>query len=206
LDSTRREHWERIHRDRRPDELGWHEAVPATSLALIERAGVPPDGAIIDVGGGVSRLADHLLDRGYRNLTVLDVSPSALDHARQRRAGRAAPIRWIVADVLEHDLGGAFVLWHDRAVFHFLTERRDRERYRAQLKGHLAPGGHAVIATFAEDGPSRCSGLDVVRYHPAALAEALGGDLALVAHRPVLHRTPAGKDQRFSYCLLRMKE
>jgi len=205
LSTSRQQHWEQIHRDKRPDEVSWHEAVPHTSLALIDRAGVPPDGALVDVGGGVSRLVDHLLDRGFRNVTVLDIASSALDHARERLGPKAEKIHWAVADVLRHDLRGPLDLWHDRAVFHFLTERQDRTTYLEQMKRYLAPKGHAVIATFAEDGPTRCSGLPVVRYHPSALANELGGEFELVETRRVVHRTPAEKDQRFGYCLFRRR-
>lgn len=203
VSQSRQEHWEKIHRDRRPDEVSWHEPVPSASLELIERAGLGPHDAVIDVGGGVSHLADHLISRGFRNVTVLDIAPSSLDHAKRRLGAQAEQIHWLVADVLAHRFSNRFALWHDRAVFHFLTGSEERRTYVEQLVQYLAPRAHAIIATFAADGPTRCSGLPVVRYDPCDLAEELGDRFELVEHRHVNHHTPADELQRFNYCLFR---
>ena len=170
---------------------------------MIEAAGIGPGARVINVGGGASRLVDHLLDRGYRSLTVLDISGSALELGRRRLGHRAALVEWIEADITASAPRGRFDLWHDRAVFHFLTEPDHQRAYANALNACLAPKAHAVIATFAEDGPKRCSGLDVVRYSPQLLCSTLGSGLELVTSRHEQHQTPNGTVQSFVYCLFR---
>ena len=165
-----REHWETVYRDRVPELLTWYQAEPALSLSLIAASGVETDAAVVDVGGGSSRLVDHLLERGYTNVTVLDVSSTALRYTRDRLADRADDATFIEGDVLEHRFDSTIGFWHDRAVFHFLTEAADQNRYIERLNMTIAADGHVVIATFGLDGPERCSGLRVQRYGPETLS------------------------------------
>ena len=199
---NRREHWEAVYRSRRPAEVSWYQAEAALSARLIGAMTPERESAIIDVGGGASVLAGTLARIGYTNLTVLDISAAALAAARSELAGGAGAIQWIEADVLTAELPAAgFAFWHDRAVFHFLDSAADRSAYVALAARAVAPGGHLLVATFAEDGPSRCSGLDVIRYAPDALhAEFEPAFMAVEAHREA-HRTPAGVTQSFTYCV-----
>lgn len=199
----RRSHWEGVWARRSPSEVSWYQRESATSLSLIRRAGVPRDAAIIDVGGGASTLVDALLDDGFTDVTALDLAEHALEHARARLGERASRVAWIRGDVTAIDLERSYGLWHDRAVFHFLTDARDRERYRALLHRSVPPGGSIIVATFALDGPERCSGLPVERYSPERLLEALGPGLALEESLAEAHRTPAGATQRFVFCRFR---
>lgn len=202
------EHWETVYASKNDPELSWTQQEPATSLALIEEvcpADREPAGSVIDVGGGTSSLAQRLLDRGYR-VTVLDISQAAIGRARQRLGDRATQVGWMVADVAAGpDLGtpalGIFDVWHDRAVFHFLTAATDRAAYLALLARTIPVGGHAVIATFALDGPEKCSGLEVRRYDGNVLAAELGPRFRLLKSVPELHRTPWGATQSFQYSL-----
>jgi SAM-dependent methyltransferase len=199
-------HWDTIYRTKPPHQLSWFQAEPRTSLDLIRRAVPDVNAAIIDVGGGASTLVDRLLSAGYRRLTVLDLSPSALETARGRLGPRAGDVTWMEADVLTADLPpGHFDLWHDRAVFHFLTAAADRARYVDQVRTALRPGGHVIVATFADDGPTRCSGLPVVRYTPAGLAEEFGAAFRLADSAREEHITPSGVRQAFAYALCRME-
>lgn len=201
---NRREHWERIYRTKSPEQLSWFQEGPTVTLKMLELADATIDASVIDVGGGASRLADYLLSQGYEHLTVLDVSRAALEHSQRRLGSAGEHVRWIVGDVLEVELPERYDIWHDRAVFHFLTDPRDRRRYSERLFDALEPRGHAIIATFAEDGPERCSGLPCVRYSSKALEAELGqGRFGLVASIPEAHITPKGVEQRFRYSLLR---
>lgn len=162
------------------------------------------EAAILDVGGGASTLVDGLLDAGYHDLTVLDIAPTALHQARERLGVRADRVKWVEGDVLTASLLPASIdLWHDRAVFHFLTDAGDRAAYVDQVRRALRPGGFTIIATFAEDGPTRCSGLEVVRYSAEELHTSFGGEFRLVDTQPERHRTPSGVEQSFLYCLCR---
>jgi SAM-dependent methyltransferase len=191
-------HWDAVYTSKSDAELSWTQQEPATSLALIEE--VCSAGRVIDVGGGTSLLADRLLDRGYA-VTVLDISQAAIDRAQQRLGARAGEVGWIAADVTDGPDPGTFGVWHDRAVFHFLTASADRAAYAALLARTVPVGGHAVIATFALDGPERCSGLDVRRYDGSALAAELESCFELLKTVPELHRTPWGAAQSFQYSL-----
>ncbi len=193
-------HWERVYASKSAAELSWTQAEPRTSLSLIEE--VCPAGRVIDVGGGASVLAERLLERGY-SITVLDISQTALERARSRLGARASEIHWLVADVTEDPKLGSFDVWHDRAVFHFLTVQADRAAYIALLARTVAAGGHAVIATFALDGPERCSGLEARRYDGQALAEELGPSFKLLKSVPEMHVTPGGGRQSFQYSLFK---
>jgi trans-aconitate methyltransferase len=203
--SSRQSHWQGVYASKRPDEVSWFQQMPTTSLELMRAAGTTPASSIIDVGGGASRLVDVLLAEGYRALAVLDVSTAALA-ASQSRLGRAASlVSWITADVTTWEPHQTYDLWHDRAAFHFFTEAADRAAYVRCLKATLNSGGHAIIATFAPDGPERCSGLPVVRQDGASLAAVLGEDFELLQTVRHAHRTPTGATQNFQFSLFRRR-
>jgi SAM-dependent methyltransferase len=204
--TTRLEHWEQVYRTRAPDQVSWYQPEARISLNLIRRVAPDTGAAIIDVGGGASTLVDGLLDSGYRDITVLDIASEALAVTRARLGERAGDVRWIDDDIVTADLpAAAYDVWHDRAVFHFLTDAADRARYMDQVKHALRSGGHLIMATFALDGPPRCSGLDVVRYSAESLSVELGNGFALLESVREEHRTPGGAIQRFQYSLLRMR-
>ena len=202
-DMSRREHWDRVFTEKAVNSVTWYQARPDLSLALIERAKVAPDAAIIDIGGGASTLVDHLLDAGYRDIEVLDIAASALAHSRERLATKAETVQWTVADITTWQPSLRYDLWHDRAVFHFLTEARDRRAYCAVLDQALKPGGFAVISSFAPDGPEKCSGLPVERYDANKLMAELGPGYRLLGSEAERHLSPAGREQSFAYFLLR---
>ena len=196
-----RAHWERIYEQKEPEEVTWFEALPETSLELIEQAGIGKEAPIIDGGGGSSRLAGALLAAGYTDVTVADISGAALERAREELGEAGGGINWVQADLREHDFGRAFALWHDRAVFHFMVEPADRDRYLRTLRGALQPGGHLVLAGFGPEAPPTCSGLPVRRYRPDEVRELLP-DFELVSSRFQLHNTPSGNRQQFFYAHL----
>jgi ubiquinone/menaquinone biosynthesis C-methylase UbiE len=196
-------HWEDVYTRKGEREVSWFQENPAPSLELIAELGATPDAAIIDVGGGASRLVDNLIEKRFRNITVLDLSESALDAAKTRLGERSARVHWILTDVTSWEPQQAYDIWHDRATFHFLTEAIDRAAYIARLGRALKIGGHAIIATFALDGPERCSGLPVVRYDAASLGQALGPGFKLVRSRRHEHATPWGSQQAFQFSVFR---
>lgn len=195
---TRKQHWEDAYETDGPTDVSWFQVRPDTSLDLLT-ANAARDGGILDAGGGASTLVDYLLDAGYSRLAVLDLSAAALAHARARLGDRAAAVEWFEGDVTSFDPPHRFAAWHDRAAFHFLTDPADRRGYVASLIRTLQPGGHVVIATFALDGPPKCSGLEVVRYDEASIAAELGPDFALRDSRRETHTTPWQTEQRFIY-------
>jgi SAM-dependent methyltransferase len=195
----RQAHWQKVYEEKLPTEVSWYQAEPRLSLELIARSEISSSDPIIDVGGGASLLVDSLLARGFSNLTVLDISQRALEHARRRLGSNAERVTWIVSDVIRFADPGPFALWHDRAVFHFLTEADDRRRYVQILRSTLQAGGHLVLGSFALDGPRRCSGLDVVRYDRHLLSAELGDEFAFQEQLSELHRTPSGGEQKFSF-------
>ncbi|HUX68817.1 MAG TPA: class I SAM-dependent methyltransferase [Terriglobales bacterium] len=196
----RTQHWNAVYAGREEGQASWFEAAPELSLRLLAAAGLGGETAVVDIGGGEARLVDALLARGVRRLTVLDISGEALRRA-QARLGKAAAeaVSWIEADVAGAWRLPPVDLWHDRAVFHFLTRPEERAAYRGHLLETLQPGGGAVIATFALEGPERCSGLPVARYSPATLAQELGPELRLVEALEHVHHTPTGAAQAFQY-------
>lgn len=201
-----RSYWDEVYRTKGPERVSWFQAEARLSRMLIERSAPDRGARIIDIGGGASTLVAGLLDAGYGHLTVVDLSSTALALAQQRLGRDADRVTWIAGDVLALDVPpAAFDLWHDRAVFHFLTEAEDRTRYVAQVRRTVAPGGHLLVATFADDGPTRCSGLAVARYSPAALHAEFGPDFHLLASERELHATPTGSQQAFTYCLCRFE-
>jgi len=197
--STRKEHWESVYRDKSPHTVSWYQPEPRLSLALIDKAKLPLDAPLIDVGGGASTLVDHLCERGYSNVSVLDLSAAALAHGRERLARKGYRAQWIEEDVTGFKAPHRFALWHDRAVFHFLTSQGDRDSYIDALKHSLLPGGHLVMLTFAVGGPTRCSGLDIVQYDADTLCAVLGRDFELQEWGREVHHTPAGKQQDFAW-------
>jgi 2-polyprenyl-3-methyl-5-hydroxy-6-metoxy-1,4-benzoquinol methylase len=201
MSDQRRSHWDGVYSAKRETEVSWFQQHPGRSLELIRRGGLSAGARVIDVGGGASRLVDALVEDGLA-VTVLDVSATALDQAQARLGERAASVEWLVADVTRWRPSRPFALWHDRAVFHFLTDPADRAAYRTCLESALEPGGQVVIGTFALDGPDRCSGLPVVRYGAAELAAELGERFTLIDAATEQHLTPAGKSQSFQFCRL----
>jgi SAM-dependent methyltransferase len=199
----RQAHWEGVYTKKGENEVSWFQESPAPSLQLIAQVGATPASAIIDIGGGASRLVDNLIEQGFEDVTVLDLSEAALEAAKARLGGRAAQVQWIVADATVWEPLKAYDIWHDRAAFHFLTEDRDRAAYIARLERALKVGGYAIIATFALDGPERCSGLPVVRYDPAGLGQTLGRAFQLVDTRRQIHATPWGSEQSFQFSVFR---
>lgn len=199
-----KDHWEQVYTTRPADTVSWFQAHAERSLRLIRDTGVRKDASIIDVGGGASTLVDDLLADGYTHLSVLDLSGAALAAARRRLGALAANVQWIEADITNATLPAhAYDVWHDRAVFHFLVTPADRAAYLRAVLRAVRPGGHVIVATFAEDGPAKCSGLPVQRYRAAELHAEFGDAFSLVHHEKEAHHTPSGAIQRFVYCYCR---
>lgn len=203
--SDRAEHWQKVYLSKGEQEVSWSQPSPEPSLGLIEKFAPSRAASIVDIGGGASRLVDALSERGYQNLTVLDLSTAALETARRRLGGRGAQVQWIAADVTAWQPTQAFDIWHDRAALHFLVEANDRNAYVDRLTSGVKAGGHAIIATFALDGPEKCSGLPVQRYDPASLSETVGDAFELIAQQPHRHVTPWGATQSFQFSVLRRR-
>jgi hypothetical protein len=201
--TTPASHWDTVYDCDDLSTLSWHQREPAVSLELIEALGVEPAEAVVDVGGGASPLAGRLLERGFADVTVLDVAAGALEAARRRLGARAAEVTWVNEDVRSWRPGRRFALWHDRALFHFFVDPDDRRRYVETLRSALEPGGAVVIATFALDGPETCSGLPVERYDAARLASVLGPGFELVRSEREEHVTPGARVQGFTWAALR---
>jgi len=200
-------HWEHVYATKPINSVSWFEPHAAMSLNFIQRTDASKRANIIDVGGGTSVLCDDLLEAGYSNLTVLDISESALHAAQARLGARAQAIAWLVGDITKLALPvHQYDIWHDRAVFHFLTAPEDRNAYVSALLRSVRPGGHVIVATFASDGPTQCSGLSVMRYSPTALHHEFGAMFSLIAHERQAHRTPSGATQQFIYCYCRLPE
>ena len=200
-----REHWDALYGQKRPEQVSWYQPHLERSLRFIDAANLARDAAIIDVGGGTSTLVDDLLARGYLNITVLDISSKAIQAARARLGAAAHKVQWTAADVTHADLPSAgYDFWHDRAVFHFLREGADRERYVAAVRRSVKPGGHVLVATFGPQGPERCSGLEVVRYSPDQLHAEFGDEFQKVGALTEVHTTPWGSEQQFIYCYCRI--
>lgn len=196
-------HWDTVYQTKGAGQVSWFQPKPTMSLQLIEGIQPASTDPIIDIGGGASTLVDHLLDDGHVDLTVLDVSGHALGLARHRLGARAAHVHWHTTDLLRWTPRRRFALWHDRAVFHFLTDRTDQARYRDLATSGIVPGGHLIVASFAADGPEYCSGLPAARYHPDQLAAQFSPAFTVVTARREHHRTPGGADQPFTWLVLR---
>ncbi len=199
-------HWEKIYRTKPPESVSWYAAHLETSLALIDRASPARTASIIDIGGGESTLVDDLLLRGYKNLTVLDISQTAIEVTKKRLGPAADRVHWLAADIAEVELEAhAYDLWHDRAVFHFLTEPERRVNYVRQVARAVKPGGHVIVSTFGPEGPTKCSGLEVLCYDAESLHGEFGGRFRLVESSKELHQTPFGTKQQFLYCYCRLE-
>lgn len=198
-------HWEKVYETKAPDEVSWYARHLARSLSLIESASPDRSASIIDIGGGESTLVDDLLARGYFNLTILDVSQTALDATKKRLGEAGEQIHWICGDVTQAQLPAhSFDVWHDRAVFHFLIAPDQRKAYVRLAERAVRPGGHVIVSTFGPEGPARCSGLDVARYDADSLHGEFGSRFKLVESSKELHQTPLGATQQFLYCYCRL--
>jgi len=194
----RKDHWDAVYTTKANDEVSWFEADPTISLDLIQQVSPPPK-SVIDVGGGQSFLVDRLLDSGIDQIAVLDISSVAISRTKERLGERASQVEWIEADVTSVSDVGTFDLWHDRAIFHFLTEPKDRDAYVELAVKSIPVGGHMIIGTFAIDGPDKCSGLPVCRYDAESMASTLGDHFSLIERQKYLHTTPWGKEQHFFF-------
>lgn len=203
MGNSRRTHWENVYTTKGENEVSWFQQSPSPSLELIVQAGAVGTSAIIDIGGGASRLVDDLVAQGFVDVTVLDLSAAALAAAQRRLGANAGQVKWIVADATNWEPARAYDIWHDRAAFHFLTDAGDRAGYLARLARGLKIGGHAIIATFALDGPEKCSGLPVARYDSASLGQALGDAFKLVHTLRHEHVTPWDSPQAFQFSVFR---
>lgn len=198
--SDQKEHWEKVYSTRKPNEVGWYQAYPEIPLRLIGATGIAKNAAIIDVGGGASNLVDALLENAYGDVTVLDISAAALEATRTRLGAASEQVKWLVADITRFVPEQQYALWHDRAVFHFLTDATARRKYMEAARAALPPGGHLIMATFALDGPPQCSGLDVVRYSAESLRQEVGEGFALAESFGGLHITPSLGKQSYTFC------
>jgi SAM-dependent methyltransferase len=199
-------HWEKIYSEKAPDDVSWYREHLETSLELIELAAPARVASIIDVGGGESTLVDDLLAHGYKDVTVFDVSQTAIDVSKKRLGKASEYVKWFVADITKAELPPrAYDVWHDRAVFHFLTAMDERTAYVRQVARAVKQGGHVIVGTFGPEGPTKCSGLDVVRYDAESLHKEFGVHFHLLDHSEELHRTPFGTVQQFLYCLCRIE-
>ncbi|MDU8945957.1 class I SAM-dependent methyltransferase [Ovoidimarina sediminis] len=205
-ENDRRDHWEKVYVDKSDFHLSGYEEVPSASLELAEHAGINSASVVIDIGGGTSRFAECLIDRGVRDVSVLDLSRSALDANRSRLGLRGKDVTWLVADITTWKSERQYDLWHDRAVFHFLVKEKDRAAYLDCLNKAVKAGGHAIIATFVPDGPEKCSGLPVERYSPESLSVTLGEAYKLLEYRFDIHVTPWGSEQRFQFSLFEKRK
>ncbi len=199
----RQAHWQHVYTSKDEQAVSWFEAVPSVSLDFIHATGVGPGAAIIDIGGGAARLVDALLDEGFRDLAVLDLSAEALEKTKARLGARIASVQWVAADVTTWQPDRHYDVWHDRAALHFLTDAQAQTAYAERVTDAVKPGGHVIIATFAPDGPERCSGLPVVRHDAASLAALFGPAFELIENRPHEHHTPGGAVQRFQFSRFR---
>ena len=204
--TDRSAHWEGVYATKGETEVSWFQESPSISLDLIRHANPDHEAAIIDIGGGASRLVDSLLSEGYRSIAVLDLSANALDAARRRIGPAAAGVDWIVADVTRWQPARSYDVWHDRAAFHFLTEPRDRVAYVERLRSAVRPGGQVIIGTFALDGPEKCSGLPVQRHDGASLAAELGASFELLETHAEAHHTPWNSTQAFQFARFRRRQ
>ena len=205
-DTGRHAHWQNVYQTKGERDVSWFEESPQISLDLIRATGVGSDAAIVDIGSGASRLVDALLDERFVDITVLDLSEKALATSKARLGARGSQVQWIAADVTAWEPPRTYDVWHDRAAFHFLTDRKDRAAYAEGVLRAVRRGGHVIIGTFALDGPERCSGLPVVRHDAASLGQMLGPSFELVESREHAHQTPSGSIQRFQSSRFRRRK
>jgi ubiquinone/menaquinone biosynthesis C-methylase UbiE len=205
VESHLKAHWERVYSTSGSTGVSWYQREPRLSLELIRAVAPAAGGRVIDVGGGASLLVDRLLDLPFERIAVLDISETALAEARTRLGACAPRVEWINADLTAIEKVGTFDVWHDRAVFHFLTDASDRRKYVNLARRTLPAGGHLIIASFAADGPKRCSDLDVCRYNPASLAAELGEGFLPIQEASESHTTPRNTSQAFLYEVFRRR-
>jgi 2-polyprenyl-3-methyl-5-hydroxy-6-metoxy-1,4-benzoquinol methylase len=201
---TSKAHWEKIYAEKLPQEVSWYQSEPTISLQIMKNIS-DQNSRIIDVGAGESVLVDHLVDLGYLNLSVLDISGKAIDHVKQRLQGKAKNIEWHEQDVTQYIPLHAYDIWHDRAVFHFLTNHESRSAYIEVLQNSTKKGSYVIIATFSKEGPQKCSGLDVVQYNDSTIQQVFGDEFQLLASQTETHITPSGNEQKFIYFLFRRR-
>jgi len=200
----RKSHWENVYQTKGRDEVSWFSEHLVTSLEIITKTDVKNDAAIIDIGGGNSNLVDDLLEQGFIDVSVLDISPKAITDSKTRLGLKAEAVNWVVADITDVELPvDRFDLWHDRAVFHFLTDENDRRKYVELVMRSVKLGGHVIVASFSLDGPKKCSGLDVMQYSPETMHNEFGDRFQLIESIAETHNTPFGTTQDFVYCYCR---
>ncbi len=199
-DFDRKKHWEKIYEEKCIDEVGWFQSIPLTSLDFLKEVNLPKTAKIIDVGAGDSYFVDHLLDLGYTDVTVLDISAKAIDRAKQRLGDRAMAVKWIEADIAQFQPSSTYDLWHDRASFHFLCEEQEIENYIIMMSEHVSPGGFFVIGTFSEQGPLKCSGIDIKQYSEDSIHKLLGNNFEKLKCLNLDHITPSGAAQNYTFC------
>lgn len=203
--SERQSHWQDVYLSKGEQQVSWTQLDPQPSLSLIEKFCSDRGAAIVDIGGGASRLVDALLAHGFAAITIIDLSEAALQSAKARLGEQGASVQWVTADATSWQPPQPFDIWHDRAAFHFLVEEKDRAAYIDRLHAGVKPGGYAIIATFAPDGPEKCSGLPVQRYDPESLSKTIGSAFELVEHQLHRHVTPWGAEQSFQFSVLRRR-
>ena len=203
--TERKEHWNKIYSTRKLEEVSWYQPIPETSLKIIEGLNLGSGASILDIGGGDSFLVDHLIQEGYEDVNVLDVSERAIDRAKTRLGSSADKAYFAVSDIIEFEPDRQYDLWHDRAVLHFLTEDREAEKYVSILKQSLAPGGYVIIGEFSKDGPTKCSGMEVRQYDEASLSGLLGEEFEVLQSFRTDHPTPSGKTQNFVFEVFRKR-
>ncbi|HYV92379.1 MAG TPA: class I SAM-dependent methyltransferase [Chitinophagales bacterium] len=196
----RKAHWEKIYSTKHPNEVSWFQEIPSTSIGLIKELNLPSSAKIFDNGGGDGKLVDHLLDMGFENITVLDISSHALEKAKQRLGDKAQKVNWVIADEAHCDIPGQYDVWHDRAAFHFLTEESDIENYINTIQKCIKPGGYFIVGTFSDQGPKKCSGLEIKQYSEKSLTEKLQGYFEKIKCFTIDHHTPFSTTQNFLFC------
>lgn len=198
--TNRKEHWEKIYSTKSPNEVSWTQATPTTSLNFIHSFKLSRDSPIIDIGGGESHLVDHLLEEGFTNITVLDISAVALEKAQERLGPKAKSVKWIVGDITEFVPEEHYVVWHDRATFHFLTSKEQIQKYLSAATSALQNSAYMTIGTFSENGPTKCSGLEIRQYSEETLQELLNEHFEKIRCIHEDHTTPFQTKQNFLFC------
>lgn len=199
------QHWDKVYSEKAPTEVSWYEPMPQVSLELIRACNLPKEAAIIDVGGGDSFLAEFLVAQAYKDVTVVDISNNAIERAKERMCEKADEVSWIAADITEFTSERQYDLWHDRATFHFMTNEQQKERYLITLKQAVKPGGYVIMGTFSDQGPEKCSGLEITRYSIADLNKLFEKDFNVISGKNLDHETPSGGKQNFTYCCFQKK-
>ncbi|HBC0466395.1 TPA: class I SAM-dependent methyltransferase [Legionella pneumophila] len=202
--SNNKQHWEGIYAEKSPENLSWFQKEPILSIKFIQKFS-DNKSRIIDVGGGISTFVDHLLGLGYSHVAVLDISGKAIEHVKKRLADEASQVEWYVNDITQFTPSHTYDIWHDRAVFHFLIDEKSRKSYLNVLKNTIKSGGYVIIASFAKEGPQKCSGLDIVQYDTSSIQKEFGDEFILLESHPEIHVTPGGNEQRFIYFIFQRK-